>query len=105
MYLCNVKQEQTPTTMRTIEFISRVEKENGTNRYDICICHVVSDHDVFIDFGKHIGEPVREYYRVHYSWKNAKRSMYNLTLKPTKTLAESEALKAKKIEELESKIN
>ena len=87
------------------EFINGIEKTNGTNRYDISICHVTYDHDVCIDFGKHIGEPVREYFRVHYSWKNAKRSMFNLTLKPTNTLAESEKLMAKKINELESKIN
>lgn len=86
-----------------LEFINSIEKTNGTNRYDISICHIVYDHDVNISFGK-FPEPARELFRVHYSWKNAKRSMFNLTLKPTKTLAESEKLMAKKINELEEKI-
>ena len=85
------------------EFINSIEKANGTNRYDISICHTVYDDDVKIRFGKH-PELAREYFCVHYSWKNAKRSMYNLTLKATKTLAESEKLMAKKINELEEKI-
>lgn len=85
------------------EFINSIEKTNGTNRYDISICHIVYDRDVNICFGK-LPEPAREIFRVHYSWKNEKRSMFNLTLKPTKTLAESEKLMAKKINELESKI-
>ena len=86
-----------------LEFINSIEKTNGTNRYNISICYIVYDHDVNISFGK-FPEPARELFRVHYSWKNAKRSMFNLTLKPTKTLAESEKLMAKKINELEEKI-
>ena len=89
--------------MKHYEFINGIEKTNGTNRYDISICHVVYDQDVNIYFGKQ-PEPTREFFRVHYSWKNAKRSMFNLTLKATKTLAESEKLMAKKIKELEEKI-
>lgn len=86
------------------EFINSIEKANGTNRYDISIYHATYDHDVRIIFGNRIAEPVREFFRVHYSWKNAKRSMFNLTLKPTKTLAESQKMMEKKIKELEEKI-
>ena len=85
------------------EWLNNVEKVNGNNHYDIAIDHVIYDKPVKMIFGRNI-EDVTEYYRVHYSWKNAKRSMFNLTLSPTKTLAESEKLMAKKIKELDEKI-
>lgn len=89
---------------RTIEFINTVEKNNGNNNYWASICHVQFDHDVLICFGKGKDEFVREYYRIHYGWKNAKRNMQNLTFGATKTLAEAEKLMEKKVKELEGKI-
>ena len=87
------------------EFINCVEKKNGTNGYRISICHVKHNHEVWIAFDKNpFCELVYEYFQVHYTWKNAKRSMFNLTLRPTKTLAESQKLSEKKIKDLELKI-
>lgn len=77
-----------------------VEKTNGTNRYDLSIVHTVFDHPV--DFGT-LGF-VTEIFTVQYTWKNAKRSMNNLRLYPTKTLAESMKLAEKKIKQMEEKI-
>lgn len=90
---------------RNYKFINTVEKTNGNNNYWVSICHITFDHDVLICFGRGNDEYVREYYRIHYSWKNAKRNMNNLTFGATKTLAEAEKLMSKKIKELESKIN
>lgn len=89
---------------RKVEFLNTVEKHNGNNNYSVSICHIQFDHDVLICFGRGDDEYVREYYRVHYSWRNAKRSMYNLTMGATRTLAESEKVMAKKIKDLEEKI-
>lgn len=89
--------------MKTWEFINEVVKVNGNNRYDISICHVFYDTPVTICF-KTGREEVKEFYCVHYSWKNAKRSMFNLTLASTKTLEESQKLLEKKVKELEEKI-
>lgn len=87
------------------EFINRVEKRNGTNGYSISICHVKHNHEVWIAFDKNpFCELVYEYFQVHYTWKNTRRSMSNLTLRPTKTLAESQKLLEKKIKDLELKI-
>ena len=84
-------------------FINEVTKTNGNNHYDISICHVVYDTAQIICF-KTGTEEAKEFYRVHYSWKNAKRSMFNLTLAATKTLAESQRMLEKKIKDLEEKI-
>lgn len=89
--------------MKHWEFINEVEKVNGNNHYDISICHVVFDEPTTICF-KTGNEEAKEFYRVHYSWKNAKRSMFNLTLAATKTLEESQKLLEKKVKELEEKI-
>lgn len=89
---------------RNIEWLNSVEKTNGNNRYWISICHITFDHEVHISF-KRNDEFVREYYMIHYSWKNAKREMNNLTFGASKTLDEAVKLMAKKIAELESKIN
>jgi len=89
---------------RNYEFINTVEKSNGNNNYWVSICHVSFDHDVQIYFGKGKDEYVREYYRIHFGWKNAKRNMQNITFGATKTLAEAEKLMAKKIKDLEEKI-
>lgn len=89
---------------RNYEFINTVEKSNGNNNYWVSICHIFYDHDVRICFGKGKDEFVREYYQIHYGWKNAKRNMQNLTFGATKTLAEAEKLMEKKVKELEGKI-
>lgn len=89
--------------MRTYEFINRIAKENGNNRYSISICHETFSVNQFVSFGS-VTEPVKEVFQVHYCWKNAKRSMFNLTLKPTRTLEESLKLMDKKIKDLEEKI-
>ena len=83
------------------EFINGIEKVNGNNRYYISICHTTNDEP---EYNAHIKDNVKEYYRVHYCWKNAKRSMFNLTLRCTRTLEESKKLMEKKIKELEEKI-
>ena len=88
---------------RNIEWIGSIEKINGNNRYWISICHITYDHDVLISFKK-TNEYVREYFRVHYSWKNAKREMNNLTFGASKTLEETQRLMEKKIKELDEKI-
>ena len=77
------------TMARTIEFINTVEKNNGNNNYWASICHIQYDHDVLICFGRGKDEYVREYYRIHYSWKNAKRNMHNLTFGATKNIEEA----------------
>lgn len=89
--------------MRTYEFINRIAKENGNNRYSVSICHHTFSEPAKIWFGDS-HEEVTEYFQVHYSWKNAKRSMFNLTLKATRTLEESLKLMDKKIKDLEEKI-
>ena len=89
--------------MKTYEFINGITKENGKNRYDISICHTTNSEPTKVWFGD-APEEVTEFFRVHYSWKNAKRSMFNLTLKATRTLEESLKLMDKKIKDLEEKI-
>lgn len=86
------------------EFINCIEKRNGINGYRISICHVKHNDEMWIAFDENLCEPVYEYFQVHYTWKNAKRSMFNLTLRPTKTLAESQKLLEKKIKDLELNI-
>ena len=81
-------------------WVYSVEKTNGTNRYALSIGHTIYDHPVnYWD-----GTLVTEIFTVHYTWKNAKRSMNNLRLYPTKTLAESMKLAEKKIKQMEEKI-
>lgn len=89
--------------MRTNEFINSIEKENGKNRYWICVNHITYSEPTKICFGDS-DDDVTEYYKVHYGWKNAKRSMSNLTMTPTRTLEESLKLIDKKIKDLENKI-
>lgn len=84
----------------TTNWVYSVEKTNGTNRYALSIGHTIYDHPV--NFGT-LGL-VNEIFTVHYTWKNAKRSMNNLTLYPTKTFAESMKLAEKKIKQMEEKI-
>ena len=88
---------------RNVEFTNTVEKSNGKNSYWISICHITYDHDVLISFSKG-NEYVREYYRIHYGWKNAKRNMQNLSFGASKTMAEVIKLMEKKIKELAEKI-
>lgn len=75
--------------MKQYEFINGQENHNGSYYYTISICH-------------HFGE--KEFFQVHYSWKNSKRSMFNLTMPATDTLEDSIKLMEKKIEVLEEKI-
>lgn len=89
---------------RKVEFINTVEKSNGNNNYWASICHIQFDHDVRIYFGKGKDEYVSEYFEIHYSWKNAKRNMNNLTFEATKTLEEAVKLLGKKVKELDEKI-
>ena len=89
--------------MKTYEFIHNIEKENGNNRYWINICHHTYSEPQTIWFGDR-KETATEDFQVHYGWKNAKRSMFNLTLKATRTLEESLKLMDKKIKDLEEKI-
>lgn len=86
--------------MRHYNFINAIDKTNGNNWYHLSICHHTFDelHEIY-----GIGL-TKEYFEVHYSWKNAKRSMNNLTLKATRTLEESIKLLEKKCKELEEKI-
>ena len=84
----------------TTNLVYSVEKTNGTNRYALSISHTIYDNPV--NFGT-LGF-VSEIFTVHYTWKNAKRSMNNLTLYPTKTLAESMKMAEKKIKQMEEKI-
>ena len=84
----------------TTNLVYSVEKTNGTNRYALSISHTIYDNPV--NFGT-LGF-VSEIFTVHYTWKNAKRSMNNLKLYPTKTLAESMKLAEKKIKQMEEKI-
>lgn len=84
----------------TTNWVYSVEKTNGTNRYALSISHIIYDNPV--NYGT-MGF-VTEIFTVHYSWKNAKRSMNNLRLAPTKTLAESMKLAEKKIKQMEEKI-
>lgn len=88
---------------RNFKSIKTVEKTNGNNNYWVSIFHIQYDHDVRISFSKG-DEIVREYYNIHYGWKNAKRNMQNLSFGASKTLGEAEKLMAKKINELELKI-
>ena len=86
------------------EWLNEVEKINGGNRYWISICHEIFNEPKKMWLDGKVIEDATEYYQVHYSWKNAKRSMFNLVLKSTATLAASQKLMEKKIKELEDKI-
>lgn len=86
--------------VHTMNWVYSVEKTNGANRYALSISHTIYDNPV--NFGT-LGL-VTEIFTVHYTWKNAKHSMNNLTLYPTRTLAESMKLAEKKIKQMEEKI-
>ena len=88
---------------KTVNFINYVEKENGYNRYSISICHTVYSEPHDIIFGK-MTEPVMETFQVYYNWRTPRRSMFNLALHPTKTLAESISMMERKIKDLDEKI-
>ena len=89
---------------RKIEWLNTVEKTNGNNRYWVSICHITYDHDMLVSVDNGKGEYVREYYRIHYSWKNAKREMSNLTWGATKSFDKAVKMMEKKIKDLEAKI-
>lgn len=88
---------------KTVTFLNQVSKENGNKRFFVSICHTVYSEPHSIIFGK-IAEPVMETFQVYYNWITPRRSMTNLALHPTKTLAESISMMERKIKDLEEKI-